>query len=209
MKKIVLALCGVCFMSGIAVAENEVTPVVYQENESYFYGGLGLSYDRVYSTDSGWFDDGILTQDEVGGLTGILGYNYNEYLAIEGRLGLSLWSRDYADLTTWSLFIKPQYYLDRNFKIYGLLGVGNSTVEGYDGDTPAHPNMVGVTIMDETGFQWGLGMSYDVIGDWTVFIDYTMTADDAGINATLYEYDPVRYDKLSSDALTVGMTYRF
>ena len=218
----------------LSFAGGDIVPApVVQEKQDYWYLGAGIVYNRVYSTDSGWFDDSPLTQDELGGLTGIIGYEYNQYLAIEGRISKTFWKRDYADLTTYSIFLKPQYQFRDNeesgttnnsfFSIYGLLGFGNAKVEGSSGDSGhigAHPNVVGREIMNETGFQWGVGMSYTFVTEaneqhtryrdsWSIFVDYTMTANDGSIHSTLYSYDPKVYNKLSTDGLTVGVLYKF
>ena len=237
MKKILLSVMVASMLSSVAMAGGDIVPVpvpvvVEKEKQDYFYVGAGAVYNRVYSVDSGWFDDGIATQDEIGGLVGIVGYEYNEYIAIEGRISGSFWERDYADLTTWSIFLKPQYQFrdeeergkndDGFFTIYGLIGFGNSYVEGSSGDNEygAHPNMIGKEILDKTGFQWGIGLSYTFVKEpdenhpsyrdsWSIFIDYTMTANDASIHSTLYDYDSTVYDKLSTDGLTVGLIYKF
>jgi opacity protein-like surface antigen len=207
-----------------------VPPVVEENSQSDWYIGAGIVYGRTYSTDSSWFDDTVETQDETGGLVGIIGYNYNEYIGVEGRLSQTFWERDYSDVTTWSIFLKPQYrfwekdpssdeYDDGYFTIYGLIGFGNSYVEGTDGDNnaPAAPDVIGKEIMDETGFQWGFGLSYTLVevdnglrkNTWSFFIDYTMTANDGDIDSRLYEYDPETYHELSTDGITVGLTYTF
>jgi len=232
--------------SGVAVAGGDIlpqepvvsAPVITEKNrdESY-YVGLGLVYNRIYSIDSGWWNDNPLTQDETGGLTGIIGYNYNEYIGVEGRFSKSMWERDYGDITTWSIFLKPQYrfwerdknsdnYDDGYFTVYGLIGFGNSNVEGTKGDnsrTSAWPEAIGNDILDETGFQWGIGVSYTFVeieegnrkNTWSIFLDYTSTAKDADINSRLYRYldtendDSRVYDELSTDGLTIGVTYTF
>jgi len=142
-------------------------------------------------------------------MVGLVGYNFNEYIAVEGRIGGSIMSEDYADVMTYSLFLKPQYPISEDFTIYGLLGFGLVQVDGADGDTPAAPSVVGQEILDDTSFQWGLGLSYKVYEDFSVFVDFTKLADDADIDSTLYGYDPIVYDKLSGQDLTVGVTYNF
>jgi len=238
MKRIVLSLGAVMALSSFGFAGGDIAPVpvVVQQDDSqdYWYVGAGFVYNRVYATDSGWFDDSVPTQDQTLGLTGIVGYEYNKYIGIEGRISQSLWERDYADLTTWSIFLKPQYrfqeddvnsdkYDDAYFTVYGLLGFGNSYVEGSSGDNTysAWPDTIGKEIMNKTGFQWGFGLSYTFVDTnygkrkdtWSIFVDYTMTANDAGIHSRLYDYhngkDTTVYNELSTDGLTVGLLYTF
>ena len=231
MKKFIISLTAFAILSSYGVAGGDIVPApIAEEDNSNFYVGLGMVYNRTYSTDSSWFNDNTSTQDETAGLTGIIGYKYNKYIGIEGRISGTFWKRDYADLTTYSIFLKPQYsfqeddvnsdaYDDAYFTIYGLIGFGNSNVEGSSGDNSfsAWPDMIGQDIMNETSFQWGLGVSYTFVdvdyGErkdcWSIFIDYTMTANDADIKSRLYNYDPKIYNELSTDGLTVGLMYTF
>jgi len=229
MKKIVVLIWAIVAMSSFGVAGGEtgkeIVPVVVpfveveEVEEKDWYVGIGVVYNRVYSTDSEWFNDQIPTQDETGGFTGILGYNFNEYIAVEGRISKTFWDRDYSDATTYSLFLKPQYPVTEDFTVYGLIGFGGANVEGSDGDNDyqAWPDMIGEDILDHTGFQWGFGLSYAITEDFSLFADYTSAADDADKDpSTLYCYqlgncvdDDKLYDKLSVDGLTVGLLYYF
>jgi len=218
MKKIVLSVCAVAAMSSFVVAggdlkevEPAVVPVVpmVEEEKTPWYAGLALAYNQTYSTDYGFFDDGTATQDQTGKVIGLVGYNFHENLAVEGRIGGSFFEEDYAEVTTYSIFLKPQYPVSEDFTVYALLGFGSVQVDGTDGDEPAHANMVGQEILDETAFQWGVGLSYKINEDFSIFADYTRLASDADISSTLYGYDPVVYNELSSQDFTVGITYNF
>jgi len=235
----VLALSTQMVMGGGDIAPVEpavAVPVVSdQEDNSDFYVGLGLIYNRIYATDSKWFSE-VDTEDNEGGISFIAGYNYNEYIGIEGRFTQSYWERDYADTTSWSIFLKPQYrfwetdpnnddYDNGYLTVYGLLGFGNTNVEGTDGDheeTSAWPEAIGQDILDETGFKWGIGISYTLVdidngvrkNTWSFFIDYTRDMSDESIHSRLYKYgntgqDSKYYDELSVDSLTVGVMYTF
>jgi len=217
----IMAICSTGFAGGDIAATKDVEPAVVvpvvtpEEEAGSFYVGAGMVYNRTYSTDSAWFDN-ALTQDETLGLTGILGYNFNQYMAVEGRISKSFWERDYADITTYSIFLKPQYPITEDISVYGLLGFGKSYVEGSEGDSShysAWPNKIGKEIMDETGFQWGFGLNYAFTKHLSLFADYTSTAKDAKISSRLYDYngvaDNTTYTELSTDGITVGLTYNF
>lgn len=214
MKRIILAvLCVSSF--GIAGGdfkdvEPAVVPVVpiAEEDKGALYVGLGLIYNRIYTTKSSWFNKVPLQQDQTGGLSGIVGYDFNEYIAVEGRITKTLFERDYADMWEYSIFLKPQYPVTEDFKVYGLLGFGLVQVDGYDGNNPAAN--IGSTILDDTGFQWGLGASYMVTEDLSLFADYTSSADDADIDLMrISSGDPAEYDELSVDGITIGLLYHF
>ena len=184
-----------------------VVPVV-EEDPSFFYAGLAGTNTQVSSIDQAFFGTAP-TQDEVAQLIGLVGYNYNEYLAFEVRVGTTVGSADYADVDTYSIFVKPQYPVSEDFTVYGLLGFGQVNVDGNDGDTPAAPSVVGQEILSESAFQWGLGLDYKIYEDFSIFADYTILASDADISSTLYGYDPMVYDELTVQVLTLGVNYKF
>lgn len=217
MKNIVLSVWTIVVMTSLSFAgggmqevEPEIEPiVVIEEHKSGLYAGLGIAFNRTYSIDNSFWFGVAPTQDEILQLVGKLGYNFNEYISIEGRIGSSIDSQDYANVTTYSLFLKPQYPLIEDLKIYGLLGFGLVQVDGTDGNTPAHANMIGEEILNDISFQWGVGLSYMFYEDLSIFIDYTMFAHDTEISSTLYNYDNTVYNELTSDDLTIGFTYNF
>jgi len=231
MKKVVLSVSAIVAMGSFGYAGGDVAsivvpaPLVVEEDVDYFYIGAALIYHTTYSIDQKWFDNSVQTQDETGGFMGIIGYNYNRYLAIEGRINSSFFEEDYSETFGWSIFLKPQYQFrdeennrDDFFTVYGLLGYGGVNVKGSDGDEPAHPSDVGETILDDTGFQWGLGLSYTLVdedkdersGDWSVFVEYTNLMSDGAINSRLYGYNELKYyTELSQESINAGLTYRF
>lgn len=199
-------------MSTYVIAGGYIPPVVVpvvEEDKDKLYVGLALAYNQTYSTDYGYFDDSVPTQDETLKFVGLLGYDFNEYIGVEGRIGTSIAEEDYAEVTTYSIFLKPQYPVNEDFTLYGLLGFGLVKVDGTDGDEPADPSIVGEEILNHTGFQWGFGLAYKIDEEFSIFIDYTKLANDEDISSTLYGYDPETYEKLSSQDLTVGIHYTF
>jgi opacity protein-like surface antigen len=229
MKKITISVAAIVALSSFGFAGGDIAPVPVpvpvDESQDYFYGGVALTYHTTYSIDQSWFDNSVATQDETGGIMGIIGYNYNQYLAVEGRIDASFFDEDYAETFGWSIFVKPQYqFLDDEkgyntdyFTLYGLLGFGGVKVEGTDGNAPAHPADFGKTIIDDTTFQWGIGLSYTFVdeddadrsGDWSIFVEYVNLLSDGDINSQLYGYDPQYYTELSQETINVGLTYRF
>ena len=73
----------------------------------------------------------------------------------------------------------------------------------------ANLNVIGQEILSDTVFQWGGGIDYKINENFSVFADFTILANDADISSTLYSYDPLVYDELSTQDLTVGVNYRF
>ena len=182
------------------------------------YVGVGMIYNRVYSTNSEWFNIHIETQDETGGFVGLVGCEVNEYLAVEARWSKTFWDQDYSDTQTYGIYLKPKYPVTKDITVYALMGIGKTHVEGSSGDPDndysAWPEDIGKDMMNETTFHWGFGATYDITERIALFGEFTSTANDLDITATkLYDYgdgtDATFYDKLSVDGLTLGLIYNF
>lgn len=211
MKKTIRSMVVAGILSSALFAGGNVAPVapVAVADVCYhgFYVGGGGSIQRTYSIDKDW-SKYVATQDKTNPIFGLIGYQFNCYLSVEGRISQSVYEEDYADVLTYSFFLKPQYPVTEDFTVYALLGYGVVRVKGTDGNTPAAN--VGKTIVDKGSFQWGFGMSYDVTESWSLFVDYTSLMKDKSITPQrLYYYDPKKYDKLSDDAINVGVIYHF
>ncbi len=170
---------------------------------------IGIAYTYINSNldiPKTIYGDNYESDIQGDNLTLLLGYNINEYFAIEGRYSKTVGDLDFdfngpgfnegskwgGDISNIALYLKPMYSSDI-VTLYGLLGVGKVELEiDYFGEA------------SETEFQWGLGISFDAgkdfIGnnDVTFFMDYTRFYDD--------EYFGM---DLTVDALNFGLTYKF
>jgi len=201
MKKITLSLVSVVALSNLAFAGGDITPVevVVEEpvaDNSAFYVGLGLSGLSLR-------DD--FTNEEFSSLTVMLqaGYQYNQYVAIEGRYTFGF-NTDYDPGTTanpssayegsfssWGLYVKPMYPIG-DFSLYALLGYGGVMQD----------DLVGVDAY-ESGFQWGLGAGYIFMENVSIFVDYIALYADTG-----FDYRAKNHD-ITVDTWTVGFSYEF
>jgi len=183
MKKFNLSLVALLAMSTFATAGGDVAPVepvvetpMVEESTSSFYAGLGYSYMTMDPDNSSEVNgDAILL---------LAGYNFNRYIAVEGR---------YSGLTdcleNTAIYLKPMYPFG-GISLYGLLGYGQID---YDGGQS----------LSESGFQWGIGASYEVAENIGVFVDYTSLYDDTGFDGELPNQDVL------VDSINVGFTYKF
>ncbi len=203
MKKIVLSVWAVAAMSSLGFAGGDMKnvapamePVVeVPAAEKNFYVGLGLSAVSTRDADVSMdLFNGKTGQDRLGNVSFLAGYNFNEYVAIEGRYTTSIAHEDLVTMDGWSLFVKPQYPVNEDIKVYALLGFGGITLDGVNGAT---------VDVDDSGFQWGLGAGYAMTEDFTLFVDYASLAND--MDGTYYN----GADKVDTDAVTVGITYHF
>lgn len=194
-----------------------VIPIVDEIKEDVFYVGIGAITHRVFPGHNTWVKP-TAQQDRVGGFSIQAGYEWLENLYIEGRLTKSFVERNYADLITYSIFLKPRVEVFDSFSIYALLGVGGLYIEGIDGGKEdgklpsANPAIVGEEIINSFNIQFGFGAEALITDSITLFIDYDYFALDEKMTtpAVLYDRvgDPIS-DMLSVDALIVGINYRF
>ena len=202
MKKNLLSLVSILALSGISFAGGDIapvepvveTPVVVEQ--SPFYLGIGIG-DASVNDDT--------TSEEFSSTTLMLqaGYLYNDYIALEGRYTFGLdtdydpgttnsSSSDYdGDFSSWGIYVKPMYPIG-NFSLYALLGYGGVMLDDLAGGDAY-----------ESAFQWGLGASYAMSDNYSVFVDYVSLYDDTG-----FDYR-ARLDDIDSDTWTFGVSYRF
>jgi len=215
MKKIILSLAAI---STLGFADGDIFPVVVADeiDDTGFYLGAGISAmsSREASVSMDIFNV-TKGQDRLGNLDLLAGYIINDYIAIEGRYAFPITDEDQVELNSqWSLFLKPMYKFDDDedrangenyFAVYALLGYGGVELKGVNGV---------VANVDETGFQWGLGVSYtfretsheenySYKDSWTVYADYTNLGND--MDGLYYTGE----GQVDADAFTVGLIYKF
>ncbi len=205
MKKNILSFISIMALSRLAYAGGDMTTVVEPDVEipesevkvNPFYVGLGAG--ELYVNDD-------VTDEEIS-VTKLLlqaGYQYNEYLSLEGRYAFGLGDPDYDagnfsslsngytdDLSTWGLYVKPKYPIG-DISLYALLGYGGIILDDLmDGDAVEH------------GFHWGLGARYSFTKEVSVFADYVSLYDDTGFD------NRAELDDVDADTWTVGFSYSF
>ncbi len=200
MKKMTLSLLTIVSLNTVLMAGADVAPVVEpvsiipEVSSGAFYVGLGIS---AVSNREGSLDFFEVTngQDRTGDISLLAGYEFNPYIALEGRYMTSITEEDILDRSSWGIYAKPQYPVTDDVKVYALLGYGGFEAEGISGAN---------IDVDETGFQWGFGASYDMTEHISLFADYLNIAND--VRATSYISAPA---DVSSDAITLGVIYKF
>jgi hypothetical protein len=104
-----------------------------------WYAGLGFTTVQAKCTDN--------CKDITYGILGKVGYNFNEYVALEGRAIKTNWEYEQQKIEHMGLFVKPIYPLKKDMSLYGLLGYGKVETG----------NKI---VFDENGFAWGIGLNY-------------------------------------------------
>ncbi len=111
---------------------------------------------NIFSEESG--------QDRQLGFTGILGYDFMDYLGAELRASIGLANDDYGTkMKQFGAYLKPNIDLGDALNLYGLLGYSSTNMSacGRGAD------------LDDTnsGFSYGAGVDYGVTENVSVFTD--------------------------------------
>jgi len=206
MKKFTLSVVTVLAMSTFAVAGGDIEPVIEPvveveapaADDSSFYIGAGYSYVDIE------MDDFPVTEANSNAFMLLAGYNFNKYIAVEGRYTKSLGDMEVtwieggdtedidADVKNIAIYLKPMYPVGK-MTLYGLLGYGRTTLD-FTGD--------GGPEGDDSGFQWGIGASYAMNDNIGLFVDYTRLYDDTG-------FDDLTSADVTVDSINFGVTYTF
>ena len=196
MRKVLMKIVAVAALTIGVQGGGDIAPVApMPADNSGFYAGGGLAAVSTYGHKLNWFDETI-GQDRTGALVGIIGYQFNPYIAVEGRAGFGVITGDFSENYEFSLFLKPMYPVTDALTVYALLGYGYVNVDGYHG----HPDLT------STGsFQWGLGAAYKLDERWSLFADYTWLLHNKDADNAL----PDGSRDLSHEMFTVGVLYRF
>jgi opacity protein-like surface antigen len=176
----------------IAPTVSEITspaPVQSQLALEGLYVGTGYSAMHMSHTDT-------LGDAEGNSISLLAGYTFNTYLAIEGRYLRTLGDlsvdigTDRGDLSTVALYLKPQYRFADIFILYGLFGYGQVSLDN------------GTEEQQESGFQYGAGVSMMATDNIGIFVDYTRLYDDG-------TFDGLQNRDISVDSVNIGVYYKF
>jgi OOP family OmpA-OmpF porin len=217
MKKTVsIITLGTLLATGSLYAGGDIAPIAAVApivDPNPFYVGVGLIWAGV-SRDcftTGCTETVRLKDSTWGGIIRA-GWEYNQYVGIEGRALKATLDSDWGETTHYGIYLKPQYPVSEQVNIYGLLGYGHTEIY-----TDC------LAIQDHTfkydGFSYGIGLEYDLSDresdreegeydrpfdghmdqekGWGLWIDYQNLMNNEGP------------DNFKSNIITFGVTYDF
>ena len=198
--KTILSLATIAALSTALMAGPAVEVVTPVPALNGFYVGGAYSY---LDSEITLVNSDLDIESEITNNAGMIlaGYNFNEYIAVEGRYTFmasgdaTVAGYKVADVDgdTWAIYAKPQYNVTPEFKVYGLLGYASTSMT----------DDAGVTA-DVDGLSYGLGGAYAVTRNVEIFADWTKLNDDE------YTVDGASYGRnLNTDAYSIGVNYKF
>ena len=201
----------------VIIADDPIAPVV-----GNFYVGVGGSkttfeYDNgIYSPDLMGEEASATLEYEWSAVTVLAGYQFNKYIAIEGRYTKSVGDATYteptvdiyngddmdsdetsAEFDNIAIYLKPSITFDA-FSLYGLLGYGKTTITWGNG-----------TENSDSSFQYGAGASYAFSENLSVFADYVVMYDDDDFDDLVAAHPGNDLKAFKADSITAGLIYKF
>lgn len=215
-KNILLSTLLSLAMISIASADtfyNDDQPAYSQQQyNSGLYFGLAYGATSVEDDYYEYFPDAglsVQTNIDYDAMMFQAGYEYNPYIALEFRYWVALSDGDYSinsnlplptprpgsygDFDAFGFYLKPMYPVSKEVTVYGLLGFSSLYVEGEPG----------WDLLSESDFSWGLGASFNITPQFTLFADYVQLFDDR----LDYYYDSTQ--DTTVDSINFGISYRF
>jgi len=215
-------IISVLLLSGLLFAEDNILQKQINNtnefvffNKNTFYIATGYSY--ILSNRTATLNKpsnpqhGTIVRNRDTHANGMLlkaGYQFNKYLAIEGRYTFSIGDHVITDnisngskesvdvdLTNLALYIKPIYPIG-NFSLYGLLGYGK--IDRQQNTTPVHN-------WNNDNMQWGIGGEYAIVDNYSIFIDYIQWHESKDEPHAIMP----RLLDTSFSAVSMGVTYSF
>jgi outer membrane autotransporter protein len=171
MKAIAIAAAAASLLVGVA-AHAQQAPAA-----SPLYGELGYSWTQIHGNGF---------KATPGAVRGIIGYDLNPNLAVEGMLEGG--TRDATDngvtaklQSSYGLFVKPKYDFG-NTEVFARAGWARTNLDLSTGNVSSND------------FAYGVGAKYNVTPRMNVGLDYTRLADKNGVKV---------------DGVTLGLGYHF
>jgi predicted porin len=168
--------------------------VAPDDKKSGVYAGLGLAASSLIADGSPSIFSSKKNNNRMIDLAILAGYNINEYLSAETRAIISASYDDSVDFRSWGVYLKPQYELYKDLKVYSLIGYGNIDAKNI--------NSKDMSVSGNSA-QVGVGADYKLGSNFKVFADYVYLGSDSSAK---YKN---KNAKMKSSAITTGITYDF
>ncbi len=177
-----------------------VAPVVVAKKN--WYVGLDALCGR-FETNSG-------ACSCLGNVVAKLGYDFNKYIGIEGRVGYGITEADHDGGGTskikenYGIYLKPQLPLGDTVSLFGLAGYAKAKVES----NGVSPGFTGT--LNEASPSFGLGLEYKINDSWSILAEGVRLLHSVEASTGTYTPTPSpAEDDINLDTYGFGVNYRF
>ena len=156
---IIITLTVSSFAGGKAVspAQSEVAPIPEIITPIPLYIGLGVIGSFIDRDPCPCKPHGKDLKDTEYGMVARVGFDYNQYIGIEGRYLKTFGTNVFSKVEHYGVYLKPQYHISDKTNVYGLLGYGKTNIY--------YTNGILNCIVKKKSFSYGLGFEYDLSSD--------------------------------------------
>ena len=179
-----------------------VAPVIAAVKPKNMYVGLSGLCGR-FETSSG-------ACSCLGDVVAKAGYNFNKYIAVEGRAGFGVTDAEHDGGGTselkenYGIYLKPQLPLGDKVSLFGLAGYAKAKVESAGGNNGA---LVGT--VDEASPSFGLGLEFNVNDSWSVVAEGVRLLHGAENTYNVLGGGTKLEDDINLDTYGLGVNYKF
>ncbi|GAB57732.1 porin family protein [Rheinheimera nanhaiensis] len=184
----------------VAVALSSVF-AVQADTQNFYVGG---QYNKTTLEEK---DSGYSVSVDFGSLSALAGYQFNDYFAVEARLGTGINDKSFSEdgykesfgvnLQT-MLVAKARYQLSSEFSVFALAGYSKTEFE-YKETGPSYSFSEKDSL---TGLALGIGGEFRFANNVAVNVEYVMLPDET------FRDGPYSF-KLEANNLSVGVNYYF
>lgn len=209
------------------ITSTYISPILASENNSWYIGGLYTAQD--FSAQYSPNFSGLSSDSRDFKTAGIIGgYEYNDYISFETRFlkGVSEskhnfnWRGIAIDDSTsdidyqGSILIRMSYPVTDEFNIYATSGYSKIKIDrkniiaGVDSNFTVVGSRTYNDSFTESGFTYGLGLSYNASDKFNIFIDYQILPDWEPSYLDLEDWKPTYRYTEDWDAINIGFNYK-
>ena len=189
-------------------AETPVVPLIPVISPNPFYIGVGLVESSISRDPCPCLNTTDDIEDHRYGAVLRVGWDYNQYIGLEGRALKTFDSSAFSETTHYGVYVKPQYHILDSVNLYVLLGYGKTIVDIDNGNISTEDSV--------SGFAYGIGFEYDFSKENSQG-EYTRVFDNQGDQEEGWglwvDYQRLLHNEgssnLDTDIVTAGITYDF
>ncbi len=146
----------------------------------------------------------------LGDVVAKAGYNFNKYLAVEGRVGYGVSDADHDGGGTseikenYGIYLKPQLPLGDKVSLFGLAGYAKAKVDSEGG---SNGSLIGT--VDEASPSFGLGLEFNVNDSWSVVAEGVRLLHQVENTYSRVGGGTLKEDEINLDTYGLGLNYKF